>query len=71
MAVDVEKLKAQMTTTIGEVAQLQRQIDTKKEVVNKLEGALWGIEQERGAAPTDTGFSYRSEESHEDEEPGG
>lgn len=47
MAVEVEKLREQMTTTIGEITQLQSQIEAKKEMVNKLDGAIWGIEQER------------------------
>jgi len=47
MAVEIEKLREQMTTTIGEITQLQSQIEAKKEMVNKLDGAIWGIEQER------------------------
>ena len=46
-AVEIEKLREQMTTTIGEITQLQSQIEAKKEMVNKLDGAIWGIEQER------------------------
>ena len=44
MAVEVEKLREQMTTTI---TQLQSEIEAKKEMVNKLDGAIWGIERER------------------------
>ena len=47
MAVEIEQLKEQMTKTIGEITQLQSQIEAKKEMVNKLDGAIWGIEQER------------------------
>jgi len=47
MAVEIEQLKEQMTKTIGEITQLQSQIEAKKEMVNKLNGAIWGIEQER------------------------
>jgi len=47
MAVEIEKLREQMTTTIGEITQLQSQIEAKKEMVNKLDGAIWGIGQER------------------------
>ena len=46
-AVEDDKLREQMTTTIGEITQLQSQIEAKKEMVNKLDGAIWGIEQER------------------------
>jgi hypothetical protein len=49
-AVEIEKLREQMTTTIGEITQLQSQIEAKKEMVNKLDGAIWGIEQERQEA---------------------
>jgi chromosome segregation ATPase len=47
MAVEIEQLREQMTKTIGEITQLQSQIEAKKEMVNKLDGAIWGIEQER------------------------
>jgi hypothetical protein len=50
MAVEIEKLREQMTKTIGEITQLQSQIEAKKEMVNKLDGAIWGIEQERQEA---------------------
>ena len=49
-AVEIEKLREQMTRTIGEITQLQSQIEAKKEMVNKLDGAIWGIEQERQEA---------------------
>ena len=44
-AVEIEKLREQMTTTIGEITQLQLQIEAKKAMVNKLDGAIWGLEQ--------------------------
>lgn len=51
--VEIEKLREQMTTTIGEITQLQSQIEAKKEMVNKLDGAIWGIEQERQESNVD------------------
>ena len=34
----------------AKITQLQSQIEAKKEMVNKLDGAIWGIEQERQEA---------------------
>ena len=45
--VEIEPLREQMTKTIGEITQVQSQIEAKKEMVNKFYGATCGIEQER------------------------
>ena len=47
MVVEIEPLREQMTKTIGEITQVQSQIEAKNEMVNKVNGAMWGIEQER------------------------
>ena len=36
-----------MIKTIGEITQVQSQIEAKKEMVNKIDGKIWGMEQER------------------------
>ena len=40
MVVEIEPLREQMTKTIGEITQVQSQIEAKKEMVKKLEGAI-------------------------------
>ena len=47
MVVDIEPLRGQMTKTIGEITQVQSQIEAKKEMVHKFDGTIWGMEQER------------------------
>ena len=47
MVVEIEPLREQMTKTIGEITQVQSQIEAKKEMVHKFDGAIWGMEQER------------------------
>ena len=47
MVVEIEPLREQMTKTIGEITKVQSQIEAKNEMVNKFDGAIWGIEQER------------------------
>ena len=47
MVVDIEPLRGQMTKTIGEITKVQSQIEAKKEMVNKIDGEIWGMEQER------------------------
>ena len=47
MVVEIEPLREQMTKTIGEITQVQSQIEAKKEMVNKIDGEIWGTEQER------------------------
>ena len=47
MVVEIEPLREQMTKTIGEITQVQSQIEAKKEMVNKIDGEIWGMEQER------------------------
>ena len=47
MVVEIEPLREQMTKTIGEITQVQSQIEAKKEMVNKFDGATCGIEPER------------------------
>ena len=46
MVVEIEPLREQMTKTIGEITHVQRQIEAKKEMVNKIDGEIWGMEQE-------------------------
>ena len=47
MVVEIEPLREQMTKTIGEITKVQSQIEAKKEMVNKIDGEIWGREQER------------------------
>ncbi len=47
MIVEIEPLREQMTKTIGEITKVQSQIEAKKEMVNKIDGEIWGMEQER------------------------
>ena len=47
MVVEIEPLREQMTKTIGEITKVQSQIEAKKEMVNKIDGEIWGTEQER------------------------
>ena len=47
MVVEIEPLREQMTKTIGEITEVQSQIEAKKEMVNKIDGEIWGMEQER------------------------
>ena len=47
MVVEIEPLREQMTKTIGEITKVQSQIEAKKEMVNKIDGEIWGMEQER------------------------
>ena len=47
MVVEIEPLREQMTKTIGDITQVQSQIEAKKEMVNKFDGEIWGMEQER------------------------
>ena len=47
MVVEIEPLRGQMTKTIVEITQVQSEIEEKKEMVNKFDGATCGIKQER------------------------
>ena len=47
MVVEIEPLREQMTKIIGEITKVQSQIEAKKEMVNKIDGEIWGMEQER------------------------
>ena len=47
MVVEIEQLRDQMTKTIGEITNVHSQIEAKKEMVNKIDGEIWGMEQER------------------------
>ena len=55
---EIENLQEQYNSEIGMLTQLQNQVEAKKELVNKLDGAIWALRMERqeenGDATSDT-----------------
>ena len=55
---EIENLQEQYNSEIGMLTQLQTQVEAKKELVNKLDGAIWALRMERqeenGDATSDT-----------------
>ena len=44
---EIENLQKQYNSEIGMLTQLQTQVEAKKELVNKLDGAIWALRMER------------------------
>ena len=44
---EIENLQEQYNSEIGMLTQLQSQVEAKKELVNKLDGAIWALRMER------------------------
>ena len=55
---EIENLQEQYNSELGMLTQLQSQVEAKKELVNKLDGAIWALRMERqeenGDATSDT-----------------
>ena len=55
---EIENLQEQYNSEIGMLTQLQSQVEAKKELVNKLDRAIWALRMERqeenGDATSDT-----------------
>ena len=44
---EIKALESQMNDEVGQLTRLQQQIEAKKELVNKLDGAIWALKMER------------------------
>ena len=44
---EITALESQMNDEVGQLTRLQQQVEAKKELVNKLDGAIWALKMER------------------------